>query len=63
MKDIGLKCLMRRSKRPKQFRVSSISESTTRLIETIRKENPIYGKAKIAVIIKRDHAVTRKFCR
>ncbi len=56
---------MRRSKRPKRFRVSSISESTTKLIETIRKENPTYGKAKIAVIIKRDHAVTisEKFCR
>ena len=49
---------MRRSKRPKQFRVSRISESTTKLIESIRKENPTYGKAKIAVIIKRDHSGT-----
>jgi IS30 family transposase len=42
------------SKRPKTFRKSSFGEDMKLLILKIRKENPTYGKAKIAVILKRD---------
>lgn len=58
IKTIGLKGLISKSKRPKKFRESKIPQATINLIETIRKANPTYGKAKIAVILKRDHAVT-----
>jgi len=56
VKTIGIKGLIAQSKRPKKLRESKISVDTINLIETIRKENPTYGKAKIAVILKRDHA-------
>ena len=53
----GIKALASKSKRPKRSRTSQIPESTFKLIEKIRRENPTYGKAKIGVILKRDHAV------
>lgn len=56
-KEIGLKGLIRISKRPKTFRKSDIPEQTIDLIKRIRRENPTYGKAKIAVIIRRDHGI------
>lgn len=43
------------SKAPKHKRQSGISQTTRDLILKIRQENPTYGKAKISVIIKRDH--------
>ena len=46
-----------RSKRPKCLRKSQIPKETKELILKIRRENPTYGKAKIAVIIKRDYGV------
>ena len=55
MRQIGIKGLAQSSKRPKKVRVSKISEGAIDLIKTIRKENPTYGKAKIAVILKRDY--------
>ena len=58
IRTIDLKVLIAKSKRPKRFRESKIPQETVNMVETIRKENPTYGKAKIAVIIKRDHAVT-----
>lgn len=57
IKTYGLKGLERRSKRPKRFRVSKIASQIIELILKIRLESPTYGKAKIAVIIKRDFAV------
>lgn len=43
------------SKRPKSLRKPEWGESEMQLVLRIRKENPTYGKAKIAVILKRDH--------
>jgi len=57
IREVGIKCLLKRSRRPKKLRTSKISGATIQLIETIRKESPTYGKAKIAVILERDHAV------
>lgn len=53
----GLKGFMRRSKRPRSFRQSAIPKETIDLIIKLRLENLTYGKAKIAVILKRDHSV------
>lgn len=57
IKSYGLKGLERRSNRPKRFRVSKIASEIIELILKIRLENPTYGKAKIAVIIRRDFAI------
>lgn len=42
------------SKRPKRLRSSRWGESEKQLVLRIRRENPTYGKAKIAIILKRD---------
>jgi len=44
------------SKRPIHTRKPCWSESQRQLVLQIRKENPTYGKAKIAVILKRDYS-------
>jgi hypothetical protein len=49
--------LKKRSQRPKSFRTSKIPPTTINKILAIRLENPTYGKAKIAVIIKRDFGI------
>lgn len=43
------------SKRPKNVNTPQWSHEQLQLVRTIRCENPTYGKAKIAVILKRDH--------
>lgn len=43
------------SKKPKSLRKPSWGESEMQLILKLRRENPTYGKAKISVILKRDH--------
>lgn len=43
------------SKRPKNVNQPQWGESEKQLILRIRQKNPTYGKAKIAIIIKRDH--------
>ncbi len=53
----GLKGVERRCKRPKTFRKSNVLESTISLIIKLRTDNPTYGKAKMAIILKRDHAI------
>jgi putative transposase len=53
----GLKGLERRSKSPKRLRSSKIPVSIIELILKLRQENPIYGKAKITVLLRRDHGV------
>jgi len=57
IKSYGIKGLVRRSKRPRTLRKSNIPQAHIDLILKLRKENPTYGKAKIAVIIKRDHGL------
>ena len=53
-RKFGINGLAARSKRPRKYRVSKIPESTIEVVKKIRRENPTYGKAKIAVILKRD---------
>lgn len=43
------------SKKPKSLRRPSWGESEMQFILRLRRENPTYGKAKISVILKRDH--------
>lgn len=57
VKNFGIKGLVRRSKRPKRVRTSLVPQAHIDLILKIRKEDPTYGKAKIAVIIKRDYSL------
>lgn len=46
------------SKRPRNFNKPKWGESQKQLVLRIRRENPTYGKAKIAIILKRDHKQT-----
>lgn len=46
------------SKRPKAVNKPKWGEAEMQLVLKIRRENPTYGKFKIAVILKRDHSVT-----
>jgi hypothetical protein len=48
----GFRGLVRRSKRPKKVRTSPMPQAHIDLIFNLRKENPTYGKAKLAIIIK-----------
>jgi transposase InsO family protein len=45
------------SKRPKSLRKPLWGESEMQVVLKLRRENPTYGKAKISVILKRDHGV------
>lgn len=45
------------SKKPKSLRKPQWGESEMQLTLRLRRENPTYGKAKIAVILKRDHGI------
>ena len=42
-------------KKPKSLRKPEWGESEMQLVLSLRRENPTYGKAKITVILKRDH--------
>lgn len=57
LKDLD-KGLLPPSKKPKSVRKREWGEAEMQLVLQIRRENPTYGKAKIAVIIKRDHQGT-----
>lgn len=46
------------SKKPKQVNKPKWGEAEMQLVLKIRRENPTYGKAKIAVILKRDFSQT-----
>lgn len=47
-----------RSRRPRRFRTSKISIEAILLVKKLRMQYPYYSKYKLAVILKRDHAVT-----
>jgi putative transposase len=53
----GISGLKRRSNKPKTLRTSKIPQTALDLILKIRGANPTYGKAKITVILTRDHNV------
>ena len=42
---------------PHKKRQSKVSDTTVSLVLQIRKDNPTYGKSKIAIILKRDHDI------
>lgn len=46
------------SKKPKKLNKPRWGEAQLQLVLTVRRENPTYGKEKIAIILKRDHAQT-----
>ena len=46
------------SRRPRHVRKPQWTQEQTSLILKIRRDHPTYGKAKIAVILRRDHAQT-----
>lgn len=54
----GIMGLKRKNTKPKTFRKSKIPQTTIDLILKIRSQNLTYGKAKIAVILARDHQLT-----
>lgn len=45
------------SKKPKSLRKPSWGESEMQCVLALRRENPTYGKAKISVILRRDHGL------
>ena len=55
--EVGYEGYIRRSKRPHSYRVSKIPDKIRQLILKIRKENPVYGKSKIVVILRRDYEI------
>jgi transposase InsO family protein len=54
LKDLA-KGILPPSKKPKTLNQPKWKEAEKQLILKLRRENPTYGKAKIAVILKRDH--------
>jgi len=54
----GLAGLENRSRTPDHQRTPNRDPVVEKLIIAIRKANPIWGKKKIAVILKRDHGVS-----
>ncbi len=54
----GVKGLEKRSKCPKKLRTSKIPLAVTELVLKLRLANPTYGKAKITVLLRRDHAIS-----
>lgn len=53
----GMQGLEKKSKRPKKFRQSKIPKETKEIVLNIRRNNPTYGKEKIAIILKRDFSI------
>lgn len=57
LKDLE-KGILPPSKRPKKMNRPKWGESQKQLVLAIRRDNPTYGKEKIAIILKRDHEQT-----
>ena len=55
---LGIQGFVKRSKRPKKFRISKIPQLVKDKILELRKANPTYGKAKIVILLKRDHNIS-----
>ncbi|CAL7962334.1 hypothetical protein MIDIC_460031 [Alphaproteobacteria bacterium] len=55
IKTSGITGLLKKSKRPKNVRKSLIFGQYVQLVLQIRHQNPTYSKARIVVMIKRDH--------
>ena len=57
LKRYGAYGLKKRSTKPRTFRKSSIPKEFIDTILQLRMANPTYGKAKIHVLLKRDHGI------
>jgi len=57
LRTYGLHAILNRSKRPHKYRCSTIPKPTANLVLLIRKQNPTYGKSKIAIILQRDYGI------
>jgi putative transposase len=53
----GTQGLARRSQRPKRFRQSAIPKPVRDLVMNLRRQHPSYGKAKLTVLLARDHGI------
>jgi transposase len=56
-KKFGLRGLEPGDKRPLNVRKPEWKQAAVQQILHLRKQNPLYGKAKIAVLLKRDHQI------
>ena len=54
----GNQGLARRSTRPRRLRQSAVPQSVRDLVLRLRRQRPTYGKAKLTVILVRDHGIT-----
>jgi len=57
LKDLN-KGILPPCKRPRKINKPTWGETERQLVLKLRRENPTYGKAKLAVILKRDHGQT-----
>lgn len=55
--NYGIAGLIKKTTKPKTFRTSKIPKANIDLILKLRLDNPTYGKAKIAIILARDHKI------
>lgn len=55
--QLGTIGFIKQSTRPKCLRQSRVPQSVQDLVIKVRRENPTYGKFKIATILRRDHSV------
>ena len=53
----GVSGLLKKSSRPKTKRQSAIPKAVIDQILSLRRSNPTYGKAKITILLKRDHGI------
>ena len=53
----GTQGLARRSQRPRRVRQSALPQSVRELVMRLRRQNHTYGKAKLTVLLARDHGV------
>jgi len=54
----GTQGLVRRSQRPRRVRQSAIPQAVRDQVMRLRREHPTYGKAKLTVLLTRDHGIT-----
>jgi hypothetical protein len=54
----GLIGLENESTRPNNLRQSKQNQAVIQLIAKLRKQNPLYGKEKIKILLQRDHKIT-----
>lgn len=56
-KALGLVGLENEDRRPRTTRTTQWNQNVVRKVLNLRKQNPLYGKNKITVLLKRDHRI------